>query len=182
LAQQLAEKVAVERERLGPPLRRGRVVLVHVVRDVVEEERGGVGRGRRRLDVDEVDLPRAKALQEPPQRGQVEDVLQALAIGLENDREGGIAARDLQKRLRLQPLLPKRRALAWPAARDQECTARVLAEARAEERRLPQLVRDELLHLLRIEQHVLDRRSGVRVREVDRDPVVRPDLLRLEAE
>ena len=36
-------EITVERERLGPPLRGRRVVLVHVGGDVVEEERGGEG-------------------------------------------------------------------------------------------------------------------------------------------
>ncbi len=40
LAEQLAQQVAVERERLRTPLGRRRVVLVHVGRDVVEEQRG----------------------------------------------------------------------------------------------------------------------------------------------
>ena len=38
LAEQLLQQVAVERQRLRPPLRGRRVVLVHVVRDVVEEQ------------------------------------------------------------------------------------------------------------------------------------------------
>src|SRR5207244_8654337 len=80
LAEQLAQQIAVERERLRPPLGGRRVVLVHVRRDVVEEERGGIGRRRRALDVDDVDLPRRSRLQEPLERRQVEDVLQALAV------------------------------------------------------------------------------------------------------
>ena len=39
LPEQLAQQVAVERQRLRPPFRGRRVVLVHVGRDVVEEER-----------------------------------------------------------------------------------------------------------------------------------------------
>ena len=182
LAEQLAQQVAVERQRLRPPLGGRRVVLVHVVRDVVEEQRGRVRRGGGRLDVDEVDLPRAQALQQPLQRRQVEDVLQALAVGLEHDRERRVAARDLEQRLRLQALLPERRALARPAARDQQRAARVLAEARAEERGVAELLRDELLDLLGLEQHLVDRRRRVGVGQVDRDPVVRPDRLRLEPE
>ena len=56
LAEQLAEEVAVERERLRAPLGGGRVVLVHVGGDVGEEERRGERRGRRRLDLDEIEL------------------------------------------------------------------------------------------------------------------------------
>ena len=123
LAEQLAEQVTVERERLRPPLCRRRVVLVHVRGDVVEEERGRVRRGGRGLDVDHVDLPRAQALQEPLERRQVEDVLEALAVGLEDDREGRVLARDLEQRLSLQALLPERRPLARAAARDQQRAA-----------------------------------------------------------
>ena len=64
LAEQLPEQVAVERQRLRAPLGRRRVVLVHVRRDVVEEQRGRIGRGRRGLDVDHVDLPRAEPLEQ----------------------------------------------------------------------------------------------------------------------
>ena len=61
LAEQLAEELAVERQRLRAALGGGRVVRVHVRRDVVEEERGGHRRGGRRLDLDEVELPRLRA-------------------------------------------------------------------------------------------------------------------------
>src|SRR5439155_26948590 len=117
LTEQLPQQVAGERQRLRTALGRRRVVLVHVVRDVVEEQRRRVRRGRGGLDVDEVDLPRAQALEQALQRRQVEDVLQALAVGLEHDRERGVAPRNLQERLRLQALLPQRRALTGPAAR-----------------------------------------------------------------
>ena len=56
---QLAEQVAVERERLRAPLLGRRVVLVHVRRDVVEEERRGERRRRRRLDLGDVESTRA---------------------------------------------------------------------------------------------------------------------------
>src|SRR5439155_22049859 len=91
-------------------------------------------RGRRgRLHVDDVELARAQAAQEPLQRGQVEDVLEALAVGLEHDRELAVAPRDLEQLLRLQALLPERRPLARPAAWDQQRAGCVLAEAGAEE-------------------------------------------------
>src|SRR5580765_6936642 len=112
LAEQLPEQVAVERQRLRAPLRRRRVVLVHVRRDVVEEERGRIGRGRRGLDVDHVDLPRAEPLEQLLERREVEHVLETLAVRLQDDRECWVAAGDLQQRLRLQALLPERRALA----------------------------------------------------------------------
>ena len=127
-------------------------------------------------------MPRAQPLQQPLQRRQVEDVLQAFAIGLEDDREGRILARDLEEGLRLQPLLPKRRPLVGPPPRDQQRPRRVLAKARPEERRVADLVDDQVLDLLGIDQHEVAGRRGVGVGEVDRDPVVRPDRVGVEAE
>ena len=134
LAEQLAQQLAVERERLRATLRRGRVVLVHVGGDVVEEERCGHRRGGRRLDLDEVDLPRREAPQDAAQRGEVEDVLQALPVGLEDDRERAVLPRHLEQALRLEPLLPQRRALPRPPPGDEKGARGVLAEPRAEER------------------------------------------------
>ena len=119
LPEQLAEEVAVERERLRAALGGGRVVLVHVRGDVGEEERRGKRRRGGRLDLDEIELAGLDAVQDALQRGQVEYVLEALAVGLEHDRERAVVARDLEQALRLQPLLPQRRALTRPAARDQ---------------------------------------------------------------
>ena len=56
-AQELGEQRPVELERLGAPLGRRRVALVHVGRDVVEEERRGERRRHRRLDLDQAHLP-----------------------------------------------------------------------------------------------------------------------------
>ena len=45
LAEQLAQQVAIQRQRGGAPLGVGRVALVHVGRDVVEQQRRGERRG-----------------------------------------------------------------------------------------------------------------------------------------
>ena len=182
LAQELAQEVAVERQRLRPPLRRRRVVLEHVRRHVVEEQRGREGRSRRRLDVDDVHLAGGNRRQQLPQRLEVEDVLQALAIRLQHDRERREAPRDLEQRLRLQPLLPERCPLTGAAPRDEQRARRVLAEARAEERALPHRRQHELLDARGVEQQLVDRGHCVRIRQVERDAVVRPDRLRVEAE
>ena len=76
LAEQLLEEVAVEGERLRPPLGERRVVLVHVGGDVVEEERRGERRRARRLHLDEVDPALPERAEEPRSAGQVEDVLE----------------------------------------------------------------------------------------------------------
>ena len=182
LAEELAEQVAVERERLRAPLGRRGVVLVHVIRDVVEEQRGRVRRRGGRLHVHEVELPRLETGQQPLQSRQVEDVLKAFAIGLEDNRERAVALRDLEQALRLQPLLPERRALAGPAPRDEQGPRGVLPEPRAEERASAELGHDELLDLVRVDDQLVGGRRRVRVREVDGDAVVRPERLRLEAE
>ena len=179
---ELAQQVAVERERLRAPLGRWRVVLVHVGRHVLEEKRRGERGSGGRLHLDQVERPRLHPLEQTSQRGQVEDVLEALAVRLENDRELRVAAGDLEQALSLQPLLPQRRALSGATARDEKRPRRVLPEARAEERRLRKLGQQELLDLLRPEQQISDRGRRVGVGEVERDPVVRPERLRLDSE
>ena len=183
LAEQLAQQVAVERQRLRTPLGGRRVVLVHVRRDVVEEKRRAVRRRADRVSTSTKSIcARLQPVEEPLQRRQVEHVLEALAVGLEHDRERAVPARDLQQRLRLQPLLPERRPLAGAPPRDQQRARRVLAEARAEERRLADLGDDEILDLGRVDEQLLRRRRRVRVGQVERDAVVRPDRLRVDAE
>ena len=121
-------------------------------------------------------------MQDAAQGRQVEDVLQALAVRLEHDRERAVAPRDLQQGLRLQALLPQRRALAWPPPRDEQGTRRVLAEACTEQRRLPHLLHHQILELVGVDQQVAHRGWHVGVREMERDTVVRPEELHLQAE
>ena len=135
LAEQLAQQVAVQRQRRGPALGRRRVALVHVGGDVVEQQRGGKRRRGGRLDLDQRQLAAVQSGEQLHQAGEVEDVAQTLAIGLENDRELAVLARHLEQGLGLQALLPQRGALARPRAGDEQRAGGVLAEARAEQRR-----------------------------------------------
>ena len=114
------------------------------------------------------------------QPGDVEHVAQALAVRLQHDRELAVALGDLEQRLRLQPLLPQRRAAARVRARDQQRAPRVLPEARAEQRAAAELADDCVLQLVRVEQHQLRARRLVGVGKVDDDPVVGPDRVGLE--
>ena len=82
LAQELLQQVSIEGQGLRPPLRKRRVVFVHVSGDVVEEERGRIGRRARRLDLDEIDLPLTQCREKAFQGRQVENVLEALSVGL----------------------------------------------------------------------------------------------------
>ena len=188
LAEQLAQQVTVERQRGGAALGARRVALVHVRGDVVEQQRGGKRRGRRRLDLDERDLARVQPAQQLLQPGHVEHVAQALAVGLEHDREVGVAARDLEQVLRLQALLPQRRASAGVGARDQQRARGVLAKARAEQRRAAELGRDRSSTSLGLEHDQLGGRGqrlgvvGVEVGQVQHDAVVGPDRVGLDAD
>ena len=179
LAEQLAQQVAIERQRGRAALGVGRVALVHVGGDVVEQQRGGERRGGRRLDLDERYLACVQRAQQRLQAGHVEDVLQALPVGLKHDREVRVAPGHLEQALGLQALLPQRRAPAGIGARDQQRARGVLAEARAEQRRAAELGRDRLLHLLGLEQDQLgdagDDRAIVGSRAVARSeaPVAR---------
>src|SRR2546430_10358025 len=97
------------------------------------------------------------------ERRKVEDVLKAFAIRLEHDREARVFARDLEQPLRLQALLPERRALAGPPARDEERPCRVLAEARTEERGLAHLGKHELVELLPAQEQQIRGGRGIRI-------------------
>ena len=114
--------------------------------------------------------------------GQVEHVAQALAVGLQHDRELAVALGHLQQRLRLQPLLPQRRALARPRAGQQQRAGGVLAEAGAEQRGGRQLAHHQVLDGVGLDHHQVRAGRLVGVGEVDDDPVVRPDGVGLEAE
>ena len=86
-AEQVAQQVAVERQRRGAALGQRRVALVHVGGDPVEQQ---ALRERRRLggvDADHPDRPAAQLAEHLAQRRQVEHVLQALARRLQQDRE-----------------------------------------------------------------------------------------------
>ncbi len=63
--QELTQQVAVKRQRLRPPVQQGRVALVHVGGDVVEEQRGREGRSARGLDADDADLSPLDGAREP---------------------------------------------------------------------------------------------------------------------
>ena len=145
LAEQLAQQVAVQRQRAGPALGQRRVAVVHVGRDVVEQqaarERAGLAASRRRG-------PRSRAARR--RRGsragrQVEHVRQALAVRLDEDREAAVAAGDGQQVRRALALLPERRpraraggaAAAGPGPRSRGSGSRTAPSWRPARRRGP---------------------------------------------
>ncbi len=114
------------------------------------------------------------------QRGQVEDVAQDLAVGLQHHREAGEVPCHLEQALRLEALLPERRTLARVGARDQQRAGGVLAEVGAEEGRAGELADDEVLELVGLDQDEVGGGRLVGVGEVDDDAVVGPDRVGLE--
>ena len=182
LAEQLAQQVAVQRQGRRTPLRVRRVALVHVGGDVVEQERGGERRRALGLDLHQRQLARVQAAQQLLEPGQVEHIAQALAVGLQHDRELAVALGHLQQRLGLEPLLPQRRALAGPRAGQQQRPGCVLAEAGAEQSRGGQLAHHQVLDGVGLDHDQVRAGRLVGVGEVDDDPVVGPDGVGLEAE
>ncbi len=176
-AQQLGQQVGVERQRGGTALGQRRVALVEELRDVAEQQRAGE---RRRLVGGHLHDPHLARLEPAQQRlepGHVEDVLQALAHGLEHDREGRVAGGDLEQRRRPLPLLPQRLAAVGAPARQQQGAGRALAEPRREQRGPAEPVGDPLLHRRRLDQERLQHLGPVgaagRLRVVQRGTVTR---------
>src|SRR5205814_8088930 len=123
------------------------------------------------------DMAGANPAQDFLQRRKVEDVAQALAIRLEDDRERAVLAGDREEICGSLPLHPERRALPWSASWQQKRARRVLAEAGGEHRRPAQRAHHELLDLVRLEDQLRLRGRVVRLRETNHDAVVGPQHL-----
>ena len=116
------------------------------------------------------------------QGGQVVDVLEALAHGLEDDRERGVLAGHLEQGGGALPLLPQRAAAAGVAAREQQGPGGALAEPGGEQRRAADLLGDQVVDLVGGEDHHLATgRLGVGVGDPDHDAVVGGDRLAVDA-
>src|SRR6185503_2254020 len=133
--QQLAEEVAVQRQGAGAALGQRRIAVVHVRRDIVEEQRAGEWARLRRLDAVDRDLAAGDPAEHLAEGGQVEDVGEDLAVRLDEDREAAVARGDRQEIRGPLTLLPERRPGAGPPARQEQRASRVLAEPRGEQRR-----------------------------------------------
>ncbi len=150
-AEQVGEQVAVERQRRRPPLGERGVALVHVGGDPVEQQALRHRRRLRRLDRDDPHRPRPQLAEDVAQRRHVEHVLQALPRRLEQHRERRVLGGDGEQVGGTLALLPQRRALVGPAARQQQRTPGALTESRREQRRLRQRRHDEVLDVVRVD-------------------------------
>ena len=167
-AEQLGQQRGVQRQRRGPPLGQRRVGLVEEHPDVAEQQAARERRGRRRGQLHHLHLPRRHVGHQLAQPGQVVDVLHALAHRLEGDRELLVAPGHREQLGRALALLPERAAPLRVPARQQQRPRRALPEPGRVQRRRAQLGDHDLLHLARVEQHVLrgghDLRPGRRPR------------------
>ena len=132
----------------------GRVALVEELCDVSEEERAGEGRRLRRGDLDQADLAGLDVAHQLGEARNVEDVLEAFADRLQDDRERAELAGHLEQLGGTLALLPQRGALAGAAARQQQRAGGALAEPGREQRRAADLVGDDLVDLALVEGDV----------------------------
>ena len=152
-----ASRVGSSDEGRGAALGERRVALVEVLRDVAEDERPGerrrLARSRRRPVVTSRDRIRVISSTRP---GHVEDVLDALAHRLEDDRERGVLAGHLEQLGRPLPLLPQRpgggrggaAAAAGPAPRTRGTAPRTAPTRRS--------AGDQVVHVVGLERDQLD--------------------------
>ncbi len=161
LAQQLGQQPGVQRQGGGAALGERGVTLVQELGDIAEEEGTREGRRFGCGDLDEAHPAGFQVAHQLDEPGDVEDVLEALADRLQNDRERAELARHLQKLGGALPLLPQRRALAGVAARQEQRAGGALAEAGREQGRAAHLVGDDLVDLALLEDDVGGAHGGL---------------------
>ena len=180
--EEIAQEVPIECQRRGPPLGERSVAFVHVRGDPVEQQARRHRARLARVDGDHPDRPRPQQPEHLAQRRHVEHVLEALARRLQQDRERRVLRRDRQEVGGALTLLPQRCATVGSAARQQQCPARALAEARREQCGLREGLDDEFVDVLRVDHQRLDRQLDRRLGQADHDAVVAPHRLDRDVE
>ena len=143
-AEKFAELILIDGEGLGAALGQGRVAVVEEVGDVAEQQRRGKGRRLARFDNVDAKLALLDGAQSFDQRGHVEEVAQALAVGLEQQRKRRIARGHAEQIVGALAQLPEGRALIGAPARQQKGAAGGLAKTAGKERGGAELAQDEL--------------------------------------
>ena len=91
-AEQVCEELGVNREGLSATLRQGGIAFIHKGCDVAEQQRPRERTGVVRRHGGHGDVARVNAFQQRAQPGEVVDVVETLAHGLQHDREVGIVS------------------------------------------------------------------------------------------
>ena len=131
--QQVAKEVAVESQGVCASLGKGSIAFVHIGRDVVEEQRAGKRRGFLRLHGGNRDSPGPYISKDFYEPGKVEYVTEALAVGLEDDREVAVLRRDGHQACRTLALQPEGCSLARTAPGQEQRPGGILPEVAGEE-------------------------------------------------
>ena len=180
-AEQLGQQRRVQRQRRRPLLRQRGVAFVHERAGVVEQQRGGEGARLVRGHLGDAHPARVDVAHDLLQRGQVVDVLEALAHRLQDDRKAGVVARHIQQLLCSLALLPQGRALAGVAARQQQGAGGALAEPGGEQGGVAHLFGDDVGDLVGVELEDRPVRLLVALRQAQHDAVVARDRLGVHA-
>ncbi len=154
LPEQLGQQVGVEREGGGPPLGQRGVALVEELCDVTEQEGAGERGGLLGGHLDQADTAGLQVAHQLGEPRDVEDVLEALADGFEDDRERAELGGHLEQLGRPLTLLPERGALPRTPAGQQQGPRRALAETGGEQGRAAHLIGDDLADLPLVEDHI----------------------------
>jgi len=155
--------------------------LVQVGGDVRDCERSGERGGGLAGDLANLDFAAADRLEHLRQRGNVEHVLEAFAIRLDHDREGRVRPHLPEQVRGSQALHPERGAAADAALRQQERAGCVLAEPRREQGRVAELVQHAVRDAIGVRDQQVRVGRGVGIGEANRDPVVSPRGVHVEA-
>ena len=128
-AEQVRQQPAPDRQELRASFGARQIVVVQERDHEPEQQRRGERRGRARLADRDLDASVRDLVEQLLKPRHLPRIAQALAVGLDEDREIGMAPGHLEQVLRAQPLQVQRRALAGHAPRQQEGARRILAEA-----------------------------------------------------
>ena len=180
-AQELGQQRRVEREGGGALFGERGVALVHEGAGVVEQQRGGERARLVRGHLRDADAARGQLAHDLLERGQVVDVLEALADRLQDDGERRVVARDVEQLLRALALLPQWRALARVAARQEQGAGGALAEAGREQGGVADLLGDDVGDLVSVELEERPVRLLLPLRQAQHNAVVARDGLGVHA-
>ena len=182
VAHESGNRVRVQGQQAGAALGVRQVLLVEQGGRVPEQERVGEGRGNPGRRLDHAHRPRGDPLHEGGQGGQVVDVLEALARRLQGDGEVAELSGGLQELPGLDALEPQGRAVPRRGPRHEQGAGGALAEAGGEQGGLLDPRAHEPGQLVGVEGDELGSRGGGGRGQLEDDPVVGDDDLRLNAE